>query len=49
VSNTHPADEPRDRRRIKHVPDHAVRLALVESAARPAGDNAAGILAAVLE
>ena len=45
VTHTHPALQARDRRRVKDVTDHAVRLDLVEATARAAGDDAGRILA----
>ena len=49
VADAHSADEPGDGCGVKDVPDHAVCLALVEAALGAAGDDAAGVLAAVLE
>ena len=49
MADAHSADEPGDGCGVKDVPDHSVCLALVEAALGPAGDDAAGILAAMLE
>lgn len=49
MANTHSAGEPGDSSGVKDVPNHPVRLALVEASLRAAGDDAAGILAAMLE
>ena len=49
MAYTHTADEPGERGGVKDIPDHPVGLALVEAALVAAGDDAAGVLAAVLE
>lgn len=49
MSNSHTANQPPDRPRIKHISHHPVRLALVETPFRPTSDNTASILSAVLQ
>jgi hypothetical protein len=49
MTDAHPANQSRNSGRIKDVPDHAVRLALVKAALGPASDDTAGILASMLE
>ena len=49
MADAHSADEPGDGCGVKDVPDHPVCLALVEAALGATGDDAAGVLAAVLE
>ena len=49
MANTHASDKPGQRGRVKDVPDHAVRLALVQAALVTACDDAASVLAAMLE
>lgn len=49
MTNAHSANEPLDRLLIEDIPDHTVRLALVETPLGPASDYSAGILASVLQ
>ncbi|KAJ2988730.1 hypothetical protein NUW54_g9018 [Trametes sanguinea] len=49
MAYTHPANQPGDRGGVEDISDHSIGLALVEASFRPAGDDAARILAAVLE
>ena len=49
VTDTHSADELGYGSCVEHISDHSVRLALIETALVSAGDDAARILAAVLE
>lgn len=49
MSDTHSTDQSRDRVVVKHIADHSVGLALVKSALRPAGDDPARILPAMLQ
>jgi len=49
VSDAHSSSQPRERVCVKYVTNHPVRFALVEPAFEPAGDDSAGILAAVLQ
>lgn len=49
MAHTHSADQRGDSGRVKDISDHAVRLALIETAFGPTCDDAAGILAAMLE
>jgi hypothetical protein len=46
VSYTHPALETSDGRPVKHIPDHTIRLDLVEPSALPTGHTASCILTA---
>ena len=49
MSDTHPSNQPRQGGRVKDVPHHAVRFALVESSLGPASDDTTGILATMLQ
>ena len=49
VADAHAAEQPGQGGCVKDIPDHAVRLALVEAALMAAGDDAARVLAAVLQ
>ena len=49
VTDAHSPNQPRKRVCVKHITNHAVCLALKEAAFWSAGDDSAGILAAVLE
>ena len=49
MADTHSADELGYGSCVEHISDHSVRLALIETALVSAGDDAARILAAVLE
>ena len=49
MSDTHSADQSGDGCGVKDISDHPVSLALVESPLRTAGDDAACVLAAMLE
>ncbi|TFY81604.1 hypothetical protein EWM64_g2408 [Hericium alpestre] len=49
MANAHAANQARHCVRIKHIADHAVRLALVKAPLRTAGDDPARILSAMLQ
>lgn len=49
MSHTHPSLQSRNRRRVKDIPDHTVRLDLVETPARPAGNDTGRILTTVYQ
>lgn len=49
MPHPHIPPQPRHRLRIKHVPHHPVALDLIEPTAGTTGDDAGGVLAAVLE
>lgn len=49
VTNAHPAEESGESVGIEDIADHAVGFTLVEATLGATGDDAAGILAAVLE
>lgn len=47
VTDTHPAFETSNGSLIKHIPNHTIRLDLIESTTRPASDDTSGVLATV--
>lgn len=47
VADTHPALETGNSSLVKHIPDHTIRLYLIESTTRPASDDTSGVLATV--
>lgn len=47
VTDTHPALETSNGSLIKYIPDHTIRLDLIESTTRPASDDTSGVLATV--
>lgn len=47
VADTHPALETSNSSLIKYIPDHTIRLDLIESTTRPASDDTSGVLASV--
>ena len=49
MADAHSAGEPGESGRVEDVPDHAVGLALEEATFGATGDDAAGVLAAMLE
>jgi len=49
VSNTHSTYQTLNSILIEYISDHAISLALIESALVSAGDNPTGILTAVLQ
>ena len=49
MTDTHSADEPGEGGGVKDVPDHSVRLALVETTLWSTGYDTAGILTSMLE
>ena len=49
MSNTHATNQSRNRVLREHVADHAVGLTLIQTSSGCAGDNAACVLAPVLQ
>ena len=49
MTDAHATDEPREGVGVKHIPDHAIGLALEEAALGAAGDDAARILTTMLK
>ena len=49
MADAHSAGKPGESGRVEDVPDHAVGLALEEATFGATGDDAAGVLAAMLE
>lgn len=47
MTDTHPALETSNGSLIKYIPDHTIRLDLIESTTRPASDDTSGVLATV--